>query len=390
MRVAFICNEYPPRPHGGIGTFVRTLAPALIERGLSVDVVELGEAPGVAERCGVRVVTVGMGRRHKGAWILDRWRLKRYLERACYDAVEAPDFEGLVPWGLTNTALVSRLHLSSSARCIAEGVTPRRTLRWRERATLSKSDGWIAVSQASLRSTELTFPGIATPQCRTIFCPLHVEPENDTCPRVPSPFLLFAGYVSRSKGADRLARVVRPVLEEHPSLRLVYAGTITDAGGVRRGMREVVLGALGPVAAERCDLLGFVERSSLHGMMRQALALVFPSPLETFGLVAGEAMMVGCPVLLPREPPFTEYVRDEETGLLCDDDASWTHAVRRIVRDGHLRERLGQAGQRAATARFSVARCAADTIEFYRHLLLARSETYAGRARPKASARVSP
>jgi hypothetical protein len=33
MRVCFLCNEYPPGPHGGIGTFTQMLARALVQAG---------------------------------------------------------------------------------------------------------------------------------------------------------------------------------------------------------------------------------------------------------------------------------------------------------------------------------------------------------------------
>ncbi len=33
LRVGFVCHEYPPGPHGGIGTLVQTLARGLAARG---------------------------------------------------------------------------------------------------------------------------------------------------------------------------------------------------------------------------------------------------------------------------------------------------------------------------------------------------------------------
>src|SRR5260370_26966999 len=36
MRICFVCNEYPPAPHGGIGTFVRALATYFSAAGYTV------------------------------------------------------------------------------------------------------------------------------------------------------------------------------------------------------------------------------------------------------------------------------------------------------------------------------------------------------------------
>ncbi len=38
MKICFICGEYPPGPHGGIGTFVQVLARALVAAGHEVRV----------------------------------------------------------------------------------------------------------------------------------------------------------------------------------------------------------------------------------------------------------------------------------------------------------------------------------------------------------------
>src|SRR3981081_1668823 len=59
MRICFICNEYPPARHGGIGTLTRTLARALVQAGNQVRVVgfcsEKEVAPEMETDCGVSV-----------------------------------------------------------------------------------------------------------------------------------------------------------------------------------------------------------------------------------------------------------------------------------------------------------------------------------------------
>jgi hypothetical protein len=41
--IGYICNEYPPVPQGGIGTYVHTIAHALKKRGHSVTMIGLGQ-----------------------------------------------------------------------------------------------------------------------------------------------------------------------------------------------------------------------------------------------------------------------------------------------------------------------------------------------------------
>jgi hypothetical protein len=39
LELCFICSEYPPGPHGGIGTMTQVLARALVARGHGVRVI---------------------------------------------------------------------------------------------------------------------------------------------------------------------------------------------------------------------------------------------------------------------------------------------------------------------------------------------------------------
>jgi len=43
MKIALLCDRYPPRPHTGIGAFVQMLARGLYQRGHGIVVVEIGD-----------------------------------------------------------------------------------------------------------------------------------------------------------------------------------------------------------------------------------------------------------------------------------------------------------------------------------------------------------
>lgn len=368
MRVIFICIEYPPRQHGGIGTFVRAVAPEMARRGLRVSVIEFGDEAGEEMRDGVRVVTLRRWRKFPGSWLLDRWRLRACLEsdRGRADVVEVPDFDGWLPLRVKGSRVVTRLHLSSTARTLQDGAVPRWSLRWRESRTLASSDGWIGVSHYSIRGTRKLFPSITTKRERVILCPLVVEKPATMVPR--QRFVLFAGYISRSKGADRLARVMKPVLERMPDVKLVYAGRILPYDDTR-DTRAVIEAELGGGLADRCEFAGFVGRRELHDMMSRAACFAFPSLLETFGLVVGEAMRLGCPVVVPDEPPFDEYVQHGVTGICCRTDEQWTAEIIRLLERPEVAVELGERGRQFADAAFSLERCVDQTLEFYQEVL---------------------
>ena len=59
MRICFICSEYPPDAHGGIGAFTQLLGRGLVQRGHEVHVIGVYTQPTVGsawqEDEGVRV-----------------------------------------------------------------------------------------------------------------------------------------------------------------------------------------------------------------------------------------------------------------------------------------------------------------------------------------------
>jgi len=101
---------------------------------------------------------------------------------------------------------------------------------------------------------------------------------------------------------------------------------------------------------------------------RHAVALVYPSRYEGFGMPLLEAMQSGCPVLASNASSLPEVVGD--AGLLLDpgqpDD--WASAIGQLVADPALRHKLSAAGQNWARE-FTWTRCAGQVAAIYQRVL---------------------
>jgi glycosyltransferase involved in cell wall biosynthesis len=96
--------------------------------------------------------------------------------------------------------------------------------------------------------------------------------------------------------------------------------------------------------------LGPVSEGRVHALYRGAVALVYPSLYEGFGLPLIEAMASGTPVLASHAASIPEVLGG--AGLLLDprDVSAWRDAIVRIVNDETLRRDLRARGlARAAT-----------------------------------------
>lgn len=190
-------------------------------------------------------------------------------------------------------------------------------------------------------------------------------PEDATVlPRqglAPGGYLLAVGSQALHKNLDALLIA---------SARLRRAGTIKLA--LVAGRNDAVFADVRGRADESGVVrLGPVDDAALKALYRHALALVFPSTYEGFGLPPLEAMACGCPVLAARAAALPE---------VCGDAAAWfdpaapgdlERALQRLVDDPALRERLAAAGPERAV-RFDWDRSASLLIERLEPLLAAR------------------
>jgi glycosyltransferase involved in cell wall biosynthesis len=99
--------------------------------------------------------------------------------------------------------------------------------------------------------------------------------------------------------------------------------------------------------------LGFLERDVLADLYADADLFVFPSPTETCGLVALEAMASGLPVVSADLGGVLENVRHGINGVIvpAGDGDAFARAVVQLVRQRPQREVMAQAARAFAVAR---------------------------------------
>jgi glycosyltransferase involved in cell wall biosynthesis len=119
--------------------------------------------------------------------------------------------------------------------------------------------------------------------------------------RPDGPFtVLFAGQIGLRKGAPHL-------IEAWESLRLKDA-RLWMAGSMNLG-RDYLAGH-----SDSFHYLGAIPRTRLLEVMREADLFVFPSLAEGFGLVIGEAMAAGVPILTTINTGGPELIKDGREG----------------------------------------------------------------------------
>src|SRR6202041_707504 len=171
LYITFICGEYPPLPHGGIGTFVHTLANGLRGRGHQISVVGLGNEEMQWKDGEIEVFVLPNSTIPYVGNTISRLHLRRWLKyrvaKGEIDIVETPEFLGMLPFGLRGCPVVVRLHQSSTAICLRRGQEIPKGIALYEELTLRMNSVWAAVSNNICTYTREIF-GVEPAKVRTI------------------------------------------------------------------------------------------------------------------------------------------------------------------------------------------------------------------------------
>lgn len=100
------------------------------------------------------------------------------------------------------------------------------------------------------------------------------------------PYLLCVGGLNDIDGGGRIIQVARLLALKCPDIKIVVAGHQNE----KKYIDEAKL--IGNI-----DLLGYVPATMLAPLMRDAMALLYLTDYETFGIAAVEAMAAGTPVI---------------------------------------------------------------------------------------------
>jgi phosphatidylinositol alpha 1,6-mannosyltransferase len=156
--------------------------------------------------------------------------------------------------------------------------------------------------------------------------------------------VLHVGRLAPEKNLEVLIaawRIARDRLGEHATFVIAGEGPLE---------RRVV------AALPFVRQLGFLPRDRLATLYASSDLCVLPSPTETCGLVALEAMASGLPVIAADAGGLRESIVHEHTGLLVSphDAAGYAAAIEALARDPARRFRLAAAARERAVERDSV------------------------------------
>lgn len=328
MHICFLTNEYPKEgfPHGGIGSFVKTLAIALVKKGIKVSVVGINYTSETETQNigGVNIYRLKPNKTKGLSWYFNfkaiNSKLREIHKENPIQIVESSELGLAFISKIKAVKYIIRLHGGHHFFAESEKRKINKWKAYQEKKSFRKSDGFVAVSHFVKNHTEkyLSFNNkpiayISNPIDTDFFRPLESKQEHENR-------IVFAGTVCEKKGVRQLIQSFPFVKKEFSNATLEIYGRdwfFPDGSSYIKMLKEKEIPHLGKLA-EDIHFHGAIPYQDIPKAYSEASVCVFPSHMETQGLVAPEAMAMQKAVIFTKYGPGPEAIEDFVTGFLCD------------------------------------------------------------------------
>lgn len=387
MRLLFVCNEYPPTIHGGVGTFTYTLARHLVLNGHEVHIIGFDASITKTKRQdeqGVHVTRLytPFKNRHYLYWgrydiavqLLERQylsqRVKEYCRKHDIDMVESYDWSGPL-WFHPKVPLLVRMHGAHMSYALYEQKKSSRFIGFVEKRNLRLADSLVGVSKhiseltlkaAGLenRSYDVVYNGVDTSIFRELW---RIQRTENV--------VLFAGTVSHRKGIHELFAAIPLVLEKAPTARFVIVGRLPGDQNDQKKTANDLLKEIPASLQQAIVFTGAQPYGEMPVWYNRAACAVFPSLAEAYGLTCAEAMACGTPVVMTSRASGPEIIEDGISGLLREptDRHGLAEAIITLLTNPSLRQKISTNAMKHVYERFDISKNLQANMSLYERLV---------------------
>ncbi|GAB5400424.1 MAG: glycosyltransferase [Aureisphaera sp.] len=372
MHILFLSGEYPLWTSGGVGTFIQTLGRALVQNGHRVTVVGQGKEREEVylEDDGVQIYRLPKNTSRLPNFLFNanqvNKKLKAIHEEYPISIIESA--EGGLAFISKNHPAKKVIRLHGGHHFFAEAE--RRGINWRkgklEKLSFKKADGFIAISNYVKEHTQ-KYLSYRNKPVTIINLPVAVPDLRDVA--IKDNHILFAGTICAKKGVKELIEAFQIVKNKYRDKQLDLYGRewfYPDGSTFEAELREQYPASY----FERVHFCGAIPRNELNKKYAEASFCVFPSHMETQGLVSIEAMAMEKAVIFSQYGPGPETISHGENGLLCDVYNAKDIAEKMIWCIEHPSEakELGRKGRETVSEKYDPEKILDANLKFYASL----------------------
>lgn len=372
MKILYICNEYPPIQHGGIGSYTRLIAESLSNKGHKVYVIGNGSKnKSYFETInGVQVYRLKIpkyplaGRFFNLIWLLVEritfyWQVKKYANQIQPDIVETYDWSAPLIFKLNGVKTAIRLHGTNTAFNSCVGLKKSVVMAVIEKRAIKNADFVVSVSEhiASLTKDIFKLDFAHT----TIYNGVDIEKFKDMGILRDKNKILLVGRMHPNKGFEDLFAALNFVFAENKSVYFEIVCTVIE------DYKAKLLSLVDKEFHSRIKFTGRVNNDELPAYYNSANLSILPSRAEAFPIIPLESMACGTPVIIADRFSAREIVEDNVDGFLVNalDKTELANKILGILENQSIIEEMRKKARQKIVDNFSIGKVLQDNIDFY-------------------------
>jgi glycosyltransferase involved in cell wall biosynthesis len=380
MHIAFLTPEYPHERvqyAAGIGTSIKNLVGALVNKGVVVTVFVYGqEEDAVFQEDGVYIHLIKKQKYIMLGWYLHRKYLQNYLNKYIVsdgiDLIEAPDWTGITAFMNLKAPLLIRFHGSDTYFCYLEQRKQKLKNYWFEKLAINKAQAFIAPTRFAGELSKKLF-GIKYKKIETIHYGLELNQFNNTNSSVyEKGLILYIGTIIRKKGVFELPAIFNKVRSKYPNARLVLIGSDSyDIQTKSKSTWELVKQQCEEDDLRNVSYLSKIPYQEVQEYIKKAHVCVFPTFAETLGMVTIESMALQKPVVSSNIGWAQELIVDGESGYLVHpkQHSEFANKIIGLLQDENLCNNIGNAARIRVETVFDIEITVKQNVDFYKSII---------------------
>lgn len=379
MNICFICDEYPPVSHGGIGTVTKSIAEELARQNHKVFVIGLlpvsfgGNT--YEEINGVRIWRIHHGVKipllsrknllYKGinkilktdfvgieeAWTRHNKQIENIVKDFNIDVIEFPDFRFGFSylnrktniWPEISIPKVVKFHGSINYFNFEANTNKSQKEYFYENELYKYASQLVSVSQYTKDKMKSYYN--INKSIEVIHNGLELVNKEDT--KEKEHFVIFSGSLVPKKGIIPLLKAWNNVCEKDNKVILKIYG---------KGVKERYLKYINSKNKHQVKFLGHTSKENLLTEYNNSKIAIFPSFAEAFALAPMESMMIGCPTIYSNTTSGSELLVEESALVLINPHNinEISSNILKLLNDDALRKSIGSKGKKLIKEKFNI------------------------------------
>jgi glycosyltransferase involved in cell wall biosynthesis len=234
-------------------------------------------------------------------------------------------------------------------------------LTYNKRLNIESADQIVAISETT-KSDLLKYSNVDPSKIKVVYHGIDLKSELifEIIPNIPEQYFLYVGDRSGYKNFYLFLNAFKELSRRYPSIEMI----LTGGGPIAIADKELIIRLKLDTKIRHLN----VSDGELNYLYKNAVAFVYPSLHEGFGLPILEAFKAECPVILSDTDCFKEIGKESVNYFSSYDQESLIHSMDTLLNDSAFRVQLITKGSQRLLD-FPIQTSLEKTFNIYKSLL---------------------